>query len=155
PVQVIAGSGTLWLAIEDLSDWPDEERGAEARRRAGEIAREAFDLELGPLLRAHLLRLSSEEHVAVVVMHHIVSDDWSIAVLIREVGALYAAFVDGRPPALPDLPAQYADYALWQRGWLQGEVVEKQVGYWKERLSGAPATLDLPTDRPRPAAQSF
>jgi hypothetical protein len=155
PAQVIAGAGTFRLAVEDLSDRPDEERQAAALRRAGEIAREAFDLERGPLLRAHLLRLSSEEHVAVVVMHHIVSDDWSITVLIREVGALYAAFVHGRPSPLPDLPVQYADYALWQRGWLQGEVLDKQVGYWKQQLTGAPAALDLPTDRPRPAVQSF
>jgi acyl carrier protein len=156
PVQVIAGAGTFRLVVEEFSDRPDEEeRQALARRRAGVIAGEAFDLERGPLLRAHLLRLSGEEHIAVVVMHHIVSDGWSIAVLIREVGTPYAAFVEGRPSPLPALPIQYADYALWQRGWLQGEVLAKQVGYWRERLSGAPAALDLPTDRPRPAVQSF
>jgi hypothetical protein len=155
PVQVIEPPELFGLAVEDLSDRPEEERQAAARRRAGELVREPFDLERGPLLRAHLLRLSGEEHIAVVVMHHIVSDGWSIAVLIREVGTLYTAFVEGRPSPLPALPVQYADYAVWQRGWLQGEVLAKQVGYWRERLSGAPAALDLPTDRPRPAVQSF
>ena len=88
-------------------------------------------------------------------MHHIVSDGWSIGVLIREVGALYAAFVQGQPSPLAELPVQYADYAIWQRGWLQGEVLEKQVSYWREHLKGAPAALELPTDRPRPAVQSY
>ena len=155
PVQVIAGAGTFRLAVEDFSDRPDEERQAPARRRAGEIAGEAFDLGRGPLFRAALLKLSGEEYVAVVVMHHIVSDGWSITVLIREVGTLYAAFVDGRPSPLPSLPVQYADYAVWQRGWLQGEVLRKQIAYWKDRLSGAPAALKLPTDRVRPAVQSY
>jgi amino acid adenylation domain-containing protein len=155
PVQVIEPPGRFGLAFEDLSDRPEEERQAAARRRAGEIAGEPFDLERGPLFRAHVLRLSGEEHLAVVVMHYIVSDGWSIAVLIREVGALYAAFSQGRPSPLPALPIQYADYALWQRGWLQGETLERQVGYWRERLAGAPAALDLPTDRARPAVQSY
>ena len=88
-------------------------------------------------------------------MHHIVSDGWSMGVLIREIGALYTAYVQDRPSPLPELAVQYADYALWQREWLRGEVLERQVAYWKEQLSGAPAALDLPTDRPRPAVQSF
>jgi hypothetical protein len=88
-------------------------------------------------------------------MHHIVSDGWSMGVLIREVGALYAAFSQGRPSPLPELPIQYADYAVWQRDWLKGEVLAKQVGYWREQLSGAPAALELPTDRVRPAVQSY
>ena len=88
-------------------------------------------------------------------MHHIVSDGWSIGVLIREVGALYAAFSQGRASPLPALAVQYADYALWQRGWLTGEALEKQVAYWRRHLSGAPAALDLPTDRVRPAVQSY
>jgi amino acid adenylation domain-containing protein len=155
PEQVIEPVGPFRLEREDFADVAAEEQESAARRRAGEIARESFDLERGPLFLAVLLKLSATEHILLPVMHHIVSDDWSIKVLFRDVAALYAAFVDGRPSPLPDLPVQYADYALWQRGWLQGEVLDKQVGYWKERLSGAPAALDLPTDRPRPAVQSF
>ncbi len=155
PAQVINPAGSFELAIEDLSELPEGERAAAARQRIGVLAQRRFDLERGPLFRAHLLRLSAEEHIAVVVMHHIVSDGWSTGVLIREVGALYAAFSQGRASPLPEPAVQYADYALWQRGWLQGEVLEKQVEYWKEHLSGAPAALELPTDRPRPAVQSY
>ena len=90
-----------------------------------------------------------------VVMHHIVSDGWSMGVLVREVAALYAAFVRGEASPLAELPVQYADYAHWQREWLQGEVLAKQVGYWKDQLAGAPAALELPTDRVRPAVQSY
>jgi len=134
---------------------PEGERAAAARERIHALTQQLFDLARGPLFRAHLLRLSENEHVAVVVMHHIVSDGWSIGVLVREVGALYAAYSQGQASPLAELSVQYADYALWQRGWLQGEVLEKQVSYWKERLSGAPAALELPTDRPRPAVQSY
>src|ERR1700731_4846239 len=155
PVQVIAGAGTFRLAVEDFSDRPEEDRERIARERVAKIAREPLDLERGPLFLAELLKLSATEHILVLVMHHMVSDDWSIGVLFREVGALYAAFSQGRPSPLPALPVQYADYAIWQRDWLQGEVLEKQVGYWKERLSGAPAALDLPTDRARPAVESY
>ena len=87
-------------------------------------------------------------------MHHIVSDGWSLGVLYRELGALYGAFAAGEPSPLPELPVQYADYALWQRRWLSGEVLERQLGYWREQLAGAPAQLTLPTDRPRPAVQT-
>ena len=155
PMQAISASGQFRLEEEDVSDRPAEEREAAARRRAGAIAGMPFDLTRGPLFRAALLRLSGEEHIAVLVMHHIVSDGWSWRVLIQELGTLYAAFVEGRPSPLCELPMQYADYAVWQREWLRGEVLQRQVGYWKERLSGAPAALNLPTDRARPAVQSF
>jgi amino acid adenylation domain-containing protein len=155
PVQVIDGPGGFGVVIEDLSGIANEARAAAARRRAGEIKAEPFDLARGPLLRARLLMLSAEEHVVVVVMHHIVSDGWSMRLLIQEVGALYAAFSQGRPSPLGALPVQYADYALWQRGWLTGEVLEKQVAYWRGHLSGAPAALELPTDRVRPAVQTY
>ncbi|MBV9914404.1 MAG: AMP-binding protein, partial [Sinobacteraceae bacterium] len=155
PEQVIEPVGRFRLEKEDFADVPAEERERAALRRAVEIASEPLDLERGRLFRSVLLKLSAEQHVVVVVMHHIVSDDWSMAVLVREVGALYAAFSQGHSSPLPGLPVQYADYAIWQRGWLQGEVLEKQVGYWRERLSGAPAALDLPTDRVRPAVQSY
>ena len=90
-----------------------------------------------------------------LTLHHIVSDGWSMGVLVRELAALYEAFRQGQPSPLPELPVQYADYAVWQRGWLQGEVLEAQLGYWKQQLAGAPPRLELPTDQPRPAVQSF
>jgi amino acid adenylation domain-containing protein len=155
PVQVIDPPGAFALRVEDLSELAEGERGAAARERVQVLAQQPFDLERGPLFRVQLLRLSTEEHIAVVMMHHIVSDGWSIGVLIREVGALYAAYSQGRPSPLPPLAIQYADYALWQRNWLQGEALQKQVWYWKERLRDAPAALELPTDRPRPAVQSY
>ena len=155
PVQVIDPPGLFELSIEDLSGLAEDGRASAARERVHVLAQQRFDLERGPLFRAHLLRLSENDHVAVVVMHHIVSDGWSVGVLIREVGALYAAFSQGRSSPLPELAVQYADYALWQRGWLRGDILEKQVSYWKERLRGAPAALELPTDRPRPAVQSY
>src|ERR1044072_2886747 len=114
----------------------------------------SFDLRIAPLLRARLLQLSEEEHVLLVTMHHIVSDGWSMGVLIREVGALYTAFSEGKASPLPELPIQYADYAVWQRARLQGEVLEEQLSYWREELQGASAVLELPTDRSRPALQS-
>jgi amino acid adenylation domain-containing protein len=155
PVQVIEPAGSFELGIEDLSDLPEDERAAAARQRVGTLAVEPFDLERGPMFRTHLLRLSADEHIAMVVMHHIVSDGWSTGILIREVGTLYAAFVQGQPSLLPPLPVQYADYATWQRGWLQGEILDRQLNYWRDRLRGAPAALELPTDRPRPAVQSY
>src|SRR6185503_1558579 len=114
-----------------------------------------FDLQRGPLLRVQLLQLSEDEHVLLVTMHHIVSDGWSMGVLVREVAALYTAFSSGQPAALEELPIQYADYAVWQREWLREEVLERQLSYWREQLAGAPAVLELPSDHPRPAVQSF
>ncbi|HEY0522983.1 MAG TPA: condensation domain-containing protein, partial [Stellaceae bacterium] len=156
PEQVIDASGAFRLERVDLSALGEEaERAAEARRVAREAAGRPFDLARGPLFRAALLRLSEDEHVAVIVMHHIVSDGWSASILIREVGALYTAYAEGRTSPLPELPIQYADYALWQRSWLRGEALERQVAYWTERLAGAPPVLDLPTDRPRPMVQNY
>ena len=155
PCQVIERSSSFALTLEDMSGLPQSERAAAVRGRVGSVAAAPFDLERGPLLRAHLMRLSGEEHVAAVVLHHIVSDGWSVGVLIRELGALYAAFVAGTPSPLPALAVQYADYAIWQRAWLQGQVLAAQVAYWKDQLAGALAALDLPTDRVRPAVQSF
>jgi hypothetical protein len=155
PVQVIGEAGLFRVDREDLGGVADEERAESARRWTKAYVRRPFDLARDDLLRAAVLRLSAEEHLAVVVMHHIVSDGWSQGVLIRELEALYAALSQGRPSPLPELAVQYADYALWQRGWLQGEVLEQQVAYWREQLRGAPAALELPTDRPRAAVQSF
>src|SRR5207244_328852 len=99
--------------------------------------------------------LSDEEHILLLTLHHIVSDGWSMGVLTRELGALYNAFCAGDPSPLEELPIQYADYASWQREWLQGESLEKQIRYWKAHLAGASTLLELPTDRPRPSVQSF
>nr|MDQ3804074.1 condensation domain-containing protein [Acidobacteriota bacterium] len=154
PVQIIDESVTLSLPVTDLTHLPAEGREAEARRLAAEEARRPFDLSSAPLLRASLLRLSDEEHVALLTMHHIVSDGWSMGVLVREVAALYEAFSRGDSSPLEELPIQYADYAVWQRERLQGDALERQMQYWREQLGGDLPVLELPTDRPRPAVQS-
>ncbi|MFP2960203.1 amino acid adenylation domain-containing protein [Myxococcus sp. 1LA] len=155
PVQVIDSQGHARLDVMDLRAMPDAHREAEAMRLAQEAAQRPFDLEHGPLLRTALLKLSDEDHVLVLVMHHIVSDGWSMGLLVRELTELYGACSQSQPSPLPELPLQYADYAVWQREWLQGDVLEAQLGYWKQRLEGAPRLLELPTDRPRPAVQSL
>ena len=150
-VQVIAPFAGFALPVDDLSGLDEPAREAEVRRRAREDAARPFDLARGPLFRAALLRMADEEHVLLLCIHHIVSDGWSSGVLFRELDALYAAYRDGGDSPLAELPVQYADYAVWQREQLAGEVLDRQVGYWKERLAGAPALLELP-DRPAPAA---
>ncbi|MBW8874484.1 MAG: amino acid adenylation domain-containing protein [Acidobacteria bacterium] len=155
PVQVVAPDLDLSLPAVDLELLPESARWTEARRLAREAARRTFDLALPPLLRIVLLRLAERDHVLLLNTHHIVSDAWSVGVLLQEVGAAYRSFCDGREPALPELPIQYADFAEWQRERLQGEVLEKQLAYWRERLGDGAAGLELPTDRPRPAAQTF
>ncbi|WP_164003067.1 condensation domain-containing protein, partial [Pyxidicoccus caerfyrddinensis] len=155
PVQVIEHGMQARLELVDLGSLPEVARAAEAKRLAGQEAQRPFNLEQGPLLRVTLLKLSEQEHVLVLVMHHIVSDGWSMGILVREVVALYEAYALGRQPALPELAVQYADYAVWQREWLKGEVLEAQLAYWKQQLTGAPRALELPTDKPRPAVQSF
>jgi len=154
PVQVIAPDLRLAVGVTDLRHLPDGERAAEAGQLASAEARRPFDLGRGPLMRVSLLRLGEEEHVLLLTLHHIVSDGWSMGVLMREFMALYEAFVAGRPPGLPELPIQYADFACWQRQWLQGEVLQEQLAYWKKQLGDLPV-LDLPSDRPRPAVQTF
>ncbi|HEU4457421.1 MAG TPA: condensation domain-containing protein, partial [Longimicrobium sp.] len=154
PVQVIAPFGGFVLSIDDLSRIPGAEREAEARRRTVEEVRRPFDLSAGPLFRAALLRLGEEDHVLLLSMHHIVSDGWSMGVLVRELSALYGAYREGRESPLRALPVQYADYAVWQREQLEGESLDRHLTYWKERLAGAPQVLELPTDRPRPAVRS-
>ncbi|HEY0014798.1 MAG TPA: amino acid adenylation domain-containing protein, partial [Longimicrobium sp.] len=137
PVQVIARFGGFALPVEDLSGLSEGDREAAVRRRAGEEARRAFDLSAGPLFRAALLRLGAEEHMLLLSMHHIVSDGWSMEVLYRELSALYGAYREGRTSPLPELPVQYADYAVWQRAQLEGEALDQQLSYWRERLAGA------------------
>jgi amino acid adenylation domain-containing protein len=137
-----------WPVI-DLSGLPADRREPLAVRLAEQEARIPFDLDRGPLLRFGLVRLEPREHVALLTMHHAISDRWSMGIFFRELKALYDAFGEGRTSPLPELPVQYPDYSHWQRQWLSGEVLEAQVAHWREELAGAPAVLDLPTDRPR------
>ncbi|HEX8276906.1 MAG TPA: amino acid adenylation domain-containing protein [Longimicrobiaceae bacterium] len=153
-VQVVRSAAGFELAAEDLSGVADGARPAALEARVREEARRPFDLAAGPLFRALLLRAAADEHVLVLANHHAVADGWSMDVLSRELGALYAAFARGEASPLAPLPVQYADYAAWQRGWLRGEVLERQLDAWKSRLAGAPGLLELPTNRPRPAVQS-
>ncbi|MFE8599731.1 amino acid adenylation domain-containing protein [Archangium violaceum] len=154
PVQRIAPEPGLALPVECLEALPEEARARETVRRVEEEARRPFELEKGPLLRARLLRLAADEHVLVLTLHHIVCDGWSLGLMERELTALYRAHSRGETPELPALPVQYPDYAVWQREWLKGEVLEEQLAWWKRRLAGAPPVLELPTDRPRPAVRS-
>jgi amino acid adenylation domain-containing protein len=141
------------LAQHDLGGAADAE--AELQRLLAEESRAPFDLERGPLIRGRLVRLAADDHVLLVTMHHIVSDGWSMGVFFGELAALYAAHVQGREANLAALPVQYADYAAWQRGWVKGELLERQASYWEQSLAGAPELLELPTDRARPQKQDF
>src|SRR5262249_41275605 len=142
------------LEVQDLTRLTREEREQEVRRIMREEARTGFDLRRGPLLRVKALELEQDEHVMLYTMHHIVSDGWSMGILVREVRELDRAYSAGEPSPLPELEIQYADYAIWQRNWLQGEALERQLDYWRERLSGL-TPLDLTTDYPRPAVASY
>ncbi len=154
PVQRILPAGGRDLPLADLAGLPEGAREAEAHRLAAAEAVRPFDLARGPLLRGVLLRLEAGEHVALLTMHHIASDGWSMDLLVRELAALYPAFAAGLPSPLPPLPVQYGDFAVWQRSWLQGETLEAQLAFWRQRLAGAPPVLELPTDRPRSAVRS-
>ncbi len=155
PVQVITPVHSSPLLIVDLSELPEKEREAEALRLVAEEAQLPFNLAQGPLLRVSLLKLGEEEHVLLMTLHHIISDGWSVGVFIKEMKTLYAAFSNGETSPLPELPIQYADFAQWQREWLSGDVLDEQLVYWKQQLSGASAVLELPTDHPRPPVQTF
>lgn len=155
PVQVIASSFNCQLQIVNLLHLPKTEREIEAQRCVNQEANRPFNLEKEPLFRVTLLQLDQTEYVLLFTMHHIISDGWSLGVLLKELTQLYKGFCTRKSPALPSLPVQYADFAVWQRQWLSGERLETQLRYWKEQLSNAPALLELPTDRPRPAVQTF
>ncbi|HEX2641688.1 MAG TPA: condensation domain-containing protein, partial [Thermoanaerobaculia bacterium] len=155
PVQVVAPHLHLEVPVVDLSALPDERREPEAERLTRFERLLPFDLARGPLLRVSVLRTGAQRHIVLYTMHHIVSDGWSVSVFLREMAALYSAFVRRQPSPLPELPIQYPDYAVWQRGWLQGETLEKHLQFWRDQLAGAPPLLTLPTDRPRPAIQSY
>jgi amino acid adenylation domain-containing protein len=155
PFQAITPHLELALPLTDLSGLPEAERIpllASLLQQANELP---FDLARGPLVRAHLLRLAPREHVLVVTFHHIITDRWSSAIFWRDLSVCYGALVRGQPPALPDLPLQYADYATSQQEWLQGARLEEQLRYWRQQLADAPPLLDLPTDHPRPAVNRY
>ncbi|MBF2002243.1 MAG: amino acid adenylation domain-containing protein [Synechococcales cyanobacterium M58_A2018_015] len=154
PVQVIAPATSRSLPVVDLQFVADADRDAAIKQYAIPAAQTPFNLAEDNLLRVKLLRLSASEHILLLTLHHIITDGWSMEVLLREWVTLYAAFSSGQPSPLPDLPIQYADFAMWQRQWLQGEVLDRQLAYWKQQLQDLPV-LQLPTDLPRSRVQTF
>ena len=154
PVQVILPASPVRLELEDLTTFADQTRRVELQRLLHEEAEQPFDLVHGPLLRVRLFRLRAEEHVLAVTMHHIISDEWSMGIIRRELSALYDAYCSGSESPLAELQLQYADYAVWQREWLRGEVLERELRYWRKQLAGAPAVIEMPTDHARPAVQT-
>jgi hypothetical protein len=155
PHQAIGKSEEFRLRHVDLRGLPEGARSELCRRLAEEEAGKPFDFARGPLVRANLLRLDDQDHAILLTMHHVVSDGWSLGVLSGELSALYEVLGLGLPSRLPELPIQYADYAVWQRQWLDGSALDAQLSYWTSQLAGAPPSLELPTDRPRPAVQTF
>ncbi|MHC5822277.1 MAG: non-ribosomal peptide synthetase, partial [Nostoc sp.] len=151
PLQVIFPSLTINIPVLDLQGLEE----AEVQQIVTKEARQPFDLSNAPLLRVTLLRLGSESHVLVLIMHHIITDGWSMGIFIQELSSLYRAFTLDSPLLLPELPIQYADFAVWQRQWLTEEVQKQQLNYWKQQLADAPPLLELPTDKPRPPVQTF
>ena len=154
PVQVMVPESRISLTVQNVSDVPQDQREAEVLRLATAATQQPFDLSSDTLLRAFLFHLNDDSHVLVLVIHHIVCDGWSMGVLIQELVSIYEACREGHHPALAEMPIQYADYAKWQRDWLEGELLEKQLAYWRQTLANVPE-LRLRTDRPRPAVQSF
>ncbi len=155
PVQIVQKPQSVPLPLIDFSALSEAEREQEAARLAQRHSDAAFNLSTGPLLAAQLVRLTPQDHVLFLSLHHIITDAWSTSLLISELITLYEALRDKRPSPLKELPIQYADFAVWQRAVLAGEALEKQISYWKQQLAGAPALLDLPLDRPRPPVQTF
>jgi amino acid adenylation domain-containing protein len=153
PRQVIQDRISMPLPVIDLGSSPEEEQETAARRLARSEIQKPFDLQTGPLVRGCLLKLAEQDHVLVVTMHHVVSDGWSLGILVREVSALYKAFSAGERSPLAELHIQYADYSVWQREWVSGKMLEQQLDYWKRQLAEV-SVLDLPTDFPRPLLQS-
>ncbi|HEX2093638.1 MAG TPA: amino acid adenylation domain-containing protein, partial [Longimicrobiaceae bacterium] len=155
PAQVVLPDFRIPLERHDLSYLPEDERMREVRHVLDAESLRPVTLATGPLVRATLVRMGARDHALILPLHHIVSDGWSMGIFFRELAALYAAFQEGRPSPLAPLPLQYADFAVWQEERLSGGALERQISYWKERLRGAPPLLELPTDRPRPAEQSY
>lgn len=155
PVQIVAPQLTLSIPVEDVSRLPELERTERVKQIAARLREQPFDFVHGPMVGAALVQLAEEEYHFWFLMHHIVSDGWSIGVFLRELSVAYEAFAAGHRPELPKLSIQYADFAVWQRAWLQGETLDRQMKYWEERLGSNVPTLELPTDRPRPPVQSY
>ena len=155
PVQVVEPFTPLEIPLVDLSELPAQQREAEAKRLCTLEAQKPFNLARDLMLRANLFRLGQSEHVLFLNRHHIASDGWSWGVLMRELETLYQAFSKEQPSPLAELPVQYADFAVWQRAWLQGDVLKRQLSYWRKQLDGAPASLELPTDRRARATPNF
>ncbi|MGI8502515.1 MAG: amino acid adenylation domain-containing protein [Hassallia sp.] len=155
PVQVISEPRSVELVMIDLKDCPETERTTQVEQLLQQQAQRPFNLTKDLMLRACLVQLSPQEHILLLVMHHIASDGWSISILFEQLTTLYQAFLNGLPNPLPELPIQYADFAQWQRQWLSGEVLENQLNYWKQQLVDATPVLELPTDQPRPAVQTY
>ncbi|OUS31223.1 hypothetical protein A9Q99_04290 [Gammaproteobacteria bacterium 45_16_T64] len=154
PMQVIADKGEWVVEFSDISHLPAEDRDLEALRQAQNEVSFSFDLEVGPLIRTRLLKLSDTSHVLIVNMHHIISDGWSNGILMQDLVSIYDAFSHGRPSPLPDLAIQYADFSVWQRNWLQGDVLQEQIDYWTSKLQDVPV-LELPFDKKRGSKQTF
>ena len=155
PVQVIAPPAALEMPVLELREMPETMREAEVQRLAAKEAQHVFDLARGPLFRVTLVRVADADHRLLLNMHHIISDGWSVGVLLRELTVLYDAYASGRKSPLEELPLQYAEYARQQREYLSGERLKEQLSYWREQLAGAPPLLEMPTDRARPVVQTF
>jgi surfactin family lipopeptide synthetase A len=155
PVQQVTTVKFALPPTIDLQDLSEAAQSLRLQSLALADARRPFDLAQAPLFRVTLIRLADRSHVLLLTMHHIISDGWSMDILVRELAALYQSYCANQPSTLPELPIQYADFASWQRQWLMGVVLDRQLAYWKQQLSGAPSLLELPTDRPRPAIQTF
>ncbi|PSB52343.1 non-ribosomal peptide synthetase [Chamaesiphon polymorphus CCALA 037] len=154
-VQIVTPHLEIPMQEIDLQSLNESTQSTQVQRLAIQEAQQPFDLATGPMLRVKLLKLAATENVLIFNMHHIISDGWSMGILVREVTSLYQAYITNTPVTLPELPIQYPDFAHWQRQWLTGDVLQAQVDYWKAHLAGAPPLLELPTDHPRPAIQSF
>ena len=154
-VQIISDECQCELPVEDVEHGSDSEGSERVVKMARKFVKTPFDLKSGPLLRTRLFRLDQQHHVLVLAVHHIVSDAWSIGIFLGELETLYAAFAAGKRSPLPEPALQYADYAVWEREWLQGEVIEEHLDYWRKQLTDLPAMLALPTDYPRPKRQRF
>ncbi|HEX7335226.1 MAG TPA: amino acid adenylation domain-containing protein [Pyrinomonadaceae bacterium] len=155
PVQVVAPFSPVTITVIDLSRLPAESAGHEIRALCDAELSNGFNLTEGPLWRMRLLRLADNENLLLLTMHHIISDAWSMGVLVREVAAFYNAYLNGESAGLPELALTYADYSVWQRQYLSGDVLQQQLSYWKKQLAGAPSVFQLASDRPRPALQSY
>jgi NRPS condensation-like uncharacterized protein len=155
PMQVIAPTLTLTVQVIDLKALPEEQQSQQSQQLAIQEAQKPFDLSKAPLLRVTLLQLGLTDYVVLFTMHHIVADGWSMGVLIQEIATLYQVFCIGQPSPLPELSIQYADFAVWQREWLQGDVLDTQLAYWQQQLGNNLPVLKLPTDNPRPAVPAY